>query len=75
MIKKENDFGFTLEDENSMTKIEIVDNKAKEIWKIMEPFLNNLMKNPEKDIIKWPGATRIAVIQDVKDRITKILED
>lgn len=71
----EDDFGFTLENENDLKKVEVIDTRAKEIWKIIEPFLDNLMKNPEKDVIKWPGQVRVKVITEVKQKIQKIMED
>ena len=50
---EEDDFGFTFADSNEIQ--EQTKDKAEGLKKMIMPLLNNLMKNPEKDTIVWPG--------------------
>lgn len=62
------DFGFTSEDELKAGEIELQDQlgstqvKLEGLRKMIMPLLNQLKKNPDKDIIKWPGADRVKQI-------------
>jgi len=68
----ENDFGFSIVDEIDITT-PVEYEKAVAISDIIMPLLNNLTKNPEKDIIKWPGKNRVDKISEIKDEIKSIL--
>jgi hypothetical protein len=49
----EDDFGFTFSD---TTEIQTqAQDKVHGLRDMIMPLLNNLMKNPEKDTIVWPG--------------------
>jgi hypothetical protein len=52
-MKNDFDFGFSTAKEEDF----IVDDKTKlyGLRDMVMPLLNNLMKNPENEIIKWPG--------------------
>lgn len=56
--EEKNDFGFTFDDEKDLTPItgEVDDLKERlqAIRKIYLPLLQNLAKNPEQPMIKWP---------------------
>jgi hypothetical protein len=47
--EEDDDFGFTFLDSTE------VDDKVIGLRKMIMPLLNNLLKNPEKDTILWPG--------------------
>lgn len=57
-VETDNDFGFTFEDETSIEPVinEVEDLKLRlqAVRKIYLPFLENLAKNSEQPIIKWP---------------------
>lgn len=65
------DFGFTFDDEADLSPItgELDDLKQRlqAIRKIYLPLLENLAKNPEQPIIKWPNREPI-----LKKQITKL---
>jgi hypothetical protein len=73
-----NDFGFTTATEQELTEPIVTDVRAAtveelkakllEVEKMVMPLLVNLMKNPEKEYIKWPN--RVPVIEQ---QIQKIL--
>jgi len=73
-----NDFGFTTATEEEVTEpivtdvraatVEELKKKLLEVEKMVMPLLVNLMKNPEKEYIKWPN--RVPVIEQ---QIQKIL--
>ena len=74
MNEEEWDFGFTSEDE---LKVEAnVNDKAIaiELRNIIMPLLNNLKKNPDKDIIKWEGKQRIKQIDAFIKKMDKLIE-
>ena len=60
-MKEEHDFGFTFVDEEQFTRVEKVEDKEKlmKLRAMILPLLFNLKKNPDKDIIQWPGKERI----------------
>lgn len=71
----DDDFGFTLEDaetiiENAPKTNKKVKEKMQQLEKLILPFLENLLKNPEKEYIHWPNRTE--VIKSQIDKITKI---
>jgi hypothetical protein len=49
-----------------------VSSKLKEVEDMILPLLYNLKKNPERDYIHWPGATRTKTIDAQIDKITAI---
>lgn len=75
-----NDFGFTTATEEEVTDPIITDVKAAtveelrakllEVEKMVMPLLVNLMKNPEKEYIKWPN--RVPVIEQQIQKILSI---
>lgn len=68
------DFGFTI-----MSESEIPNNsdfyKAKmlALHKAIMPFLKNLVKDPQKEVIHWPN--REKKINDFIKKLDKIIED
>ena len=78
------DFGFSAVDENELevlqsTKAELetttasskaMEDKINKLYNMVQPLLNNLKANPEKDYIFWPNREeiinkQIAKIQDI----------
>lgn len=72
-MKEEHDFGFTFVDEEQFTKIEKVEDREKllNLRAMILPLLFNLKKNPEKDMIQWPGKERIKSV----DAFIKKMDD
>ena len=78
-IEDFSDFGFTTMDSEqfrqSLPKAEAyntpgrVEKKVRDIMDMIIPFLNNLMRDPEKDILKWPD--RAKKVQELKEKIVK----
>ena len=78
------DFGFTAVDETELeivkkkleetTKAEdfiiTTQNKLDSLFNAIQPLLQNLKKNPEKEYILWPN--RIAKVDEFEDRLRKI---
>lgn len=73
VMKEEHDFGFTFVDEEQFTKIEKVEDKERlmKLRAMILPLLFNLKKNPEKDIIQWPGKDRVKSV----DAFLKKMDD
>lgn len=71
-----NDFGFTFEEETDLTPIsdEVDDLKERlvAIRKIYLPLLQNLAKNADQPIIKWPD--RGPVLKRHIDKLTMLTE-
>jgi hypothetical protein len=71
-----NDFGFTFEEETDITPInnEVDDLKERlvAIRKIYLPLLQNLAKNSDQPIIKWPD--RGPVLKKQIDKLTMLTE-
>lgn len=72
-MQDDNDFGFTFVDEEQFTKVEKVEDKAKlmKLRAMILPLLFNLKKNPDKDIIQWPGKERVKSV----DAFIKKMDD
>lgn len=78
-VDDNNDFGFTFTNEDEITQ-PIYSSKDEEIYdlkqrlqalqKIFLPLLENLAREPEKAMIKWPN--RLEIIQKQKDRLLKL---
>lgn len=78
------DFGFTLVDENELEAVQEAQQVANEIsttstevqkqldslYNAIQPLLNNLKQNPEKEYILWPN--RLAKIEQFETHIQKI---
>lgn len=72
---KDNDFGFTFIDESEIdSQIEDVESNylsvLKKIEDLMLPFLQNLGKDPDKVMIKWPN--RKEVIDRHIEKLTRL---
>ena len=78
------DFGFTLVDEDELDTVQEIEQKVSEssttaeqtqdkldkLFSAIQPLLNNLKANPEKEMIKWPN--RLEKIEAFEDHIQKI---
>ena len=78
------DFGFTLVDEDELDTVQEIEQKVSEssttaeqtqdkldkLFSAIQPLLNNLKANPEKELIKWPN--RLEKIEAFADHIQKI---
>ena len=78
------DFGFTLVDENELdavqtataqaqsasSSVEETQDKLNKLYNAIQPLLNNLKKNPEKEYILWPN--RSEKIEQFEDHIQAI---
>ena len=78
------DFGFTLVDEDELDTVQEIEQKVCEssitaeqtqdkldkLLSAIQPLLNNLKANPEKELIKWPN--RLEKIEAFEDHIQKI---
>lgn len=78
------DFGFTLVDENELEAVQEAQQVANEVsttstevqrqldslYNAIQPLLNNLKQNPEKEYILWPN--RLAKIEQFESHIQKI---
>ena len=79
-LEIQDDFGFTTASEEELTEpiatdvraatIEELRDKLLEVEKLIMPLLVNLMKNPEKEYIKWPN--RVPIIQKQIEKILAI---
>lgn len=74
MNEEEWDFGFTSEDELKVEVSTKVNDKATAIRDMVMPLLNNLKKNPDKDIIKWEGKQRIKQIDAFIKKMNSLVE-
>lgn len=69
------DFGFTAVSEDDLfdptitTQAEDLKNRLESVEKMILPLLQNLMKNPEKEMIKWPNRKEI-----IEKQIEKLLK-
>lgn len=73
-MDEEWDFGFTSEDELKTVVTTQVNDKATQLKALIMPLLNNLKKNPDKDIIKWEGKQRIKQIDTFIKKMDKLIE-
>ena len=78
------DFGFTLVDETELDAVQTATAKAEsaststeetqqkldKLYNAVQPLLNNLKKNPEKEYILWPNRTE--KIEQFEDHIQAI---
>jgi hypothetical protein len=71
-INEEEDFGFTFVDGETLTdasEVEDLKRRVHELKTMFLPLLQNLNKNPEKDMIKWPNRKEL-----LDKQIKKLLE-
>jgi len=80
------DFGFTLVDENELeavqqaqsqvanvsTSVSETQDKLDKLYNAVQPLLNNLKQNPEKEYILWPN--RLEKIEQFEDHIQTIYQ-
>lgn len=66
----DDDFGFTHVNEDEIAPVVDTKNKVDRILAEIMPFLDNLKKNPEKDLIKWPN--RVEKIDQFKKKLLDI---
>jgi hypothetical protein len=78
------DFGFTAMDADELevvqtTKEEVVvasnealtiQGKCDTLYKMIQPLLDNLQKNPEKEYIYWPN--RFEKVEEFSDKLNKV---
>jgi len=78
------DFGFTAVDENELeavqkanqvvettsTNVEELQTKVDKLFNAVQPLLNNLKANPEKEYIYWPN--RIEKVEQFEEHLLKI---
>lgn len=76
-MQEDHDFGFTFADEEQFTKVEKVEDKAKlmKLRAMILPLLFNLKKNPEKDIIQWPGKERIKSVDAFIKKMDNLVDE
>jgi len=76
-MNEDYDFGFTFANEETFTKVEkVIDNeKLAKLRSMIMPLLLNLKKNPDKDIIQWPGKERVKSIDAFIKKMDKLLDE
>lgn len=77
-MTNDEDFGFSFVDESEIEeKTQSVEGYYKErlaeIERLMLPLLNNLTKDPEKVMIKWPN--RVDVVKKHRDKLLKLTRE
>lgn len=72
MTNEVEDFGFVLFTEEELAPP--IDTKASDMYALIIPLLTNLAKDPDKDIIKWPGKARVKTAEDIIAKLTKIMQ-
>jgi len=65
----EDDFGFSMEDEDEVSSDDL-EERLDRMHSAVLVLLNNLSKNPEKTIIKWPD--RVERINEFKEKLERI---
>jgi hypothetical protein len=80
------DFGFTIVDENELevvqqatqqvetvsSNVQSTQERLDRLYNAVQPLLNNLKQNPEKEYILWPN--RLSKIEQFEDHIQKIYQ-
>ncbi len=72
--KMEDDFGFSIVDENDLTVVVENTDKVRELRDMIMPLLQNLKANPDKDINKWKGSERVQKIDAFIKKINKLVD-
>jgi len=74
------DFGFTVVDEEELDAVKhkmddanATQDKLDRLYNAIQPLLNNLKKNPEKEYILWPN--RIEKVDQFADKLYKIYKE
>jgi len=74
-MNEEHDFGFSFTDEEEIVvKNKPVDDRAERLRAMIMPLLMNLKKNPEKDMINWPGKDRVKKVDDFIKKINEVVD-
>jgi hypothetical protein len=66
-----NDFGFTTLDEKEIETLNSTEDKARAMFNLVLPLLENLKKDTGKDYIFWPG--RQNKIEEFQKELEKLL--
>ena len=75
-MKEEHDFGFSFADSTELSaEVDTANEKLEKLRAMILPFLTNLKKNPEKDMIKWNGKDRVEKIDEFIKKINKLVDD
>jgi len=74
------DFGFTVVDEEELDAVKhkmddanATQDKLDRLYNAIQPLLNNLKKNPEKEYILWPN--RVEKVDQFADKLYKIYKE
>jgi hypothetical protein len=70
-LNEDNDFGFTMVSAEELAQPE-TQAKLEMIRDMILPLLNNLKRNPEKDIIHWPN--RVEKIDAFIKKMNKLVD-
>ena len=63
-----NDFGFSF---HGPKELEVIQpDKVRTLMVLIQPLLDNLKKNPDKDYIYWPN--RVAVIEEFEKKLKEL---
>jgi hypothetical protein len=57
---------------SSLEEVERIQKRLNDLYELIEPFLDNLCKNPERSTIHWPN--RAEKIQKFKEKLKNIVE-
>ncbi len=80
------DFGFSAMDEDELEAVQTgkvavaaatataddLEDRFNKLYNMVQPLLNNLKKNPEKDYIYWPK--RLSKIEEFSDQLDKVFK-
>ena len=72
MKNEEHDFGFTFANEDELQIVDTSREKLVQLRDMIMPLLNNLKKNPDKEMIKWPN--RLKSIDAMIAKINALVE-
>lgn len=56
-------------------ELDLYKSKCDNLYNMIMPLLNNLAKNPEKDYIYWEGKTRLAKIEEFRDKLDGVYSE
>ena len=75
-MKQEDDFGFTFADSTELSaEVDTATEKLEKLRAMILPLLNNLKKNPEKDMIKWNGSDRVKKVDEFIKKINDLVDN
>lgn len=72
-LDDDDDFGFTAISEDELPIVNKTADRVEAICKLIMPLLKNLMKDSDKEIIKWPN--RKPKLEELIKKIEKIREN